>query len=176
MFKDLLVRAAISLKRQGVVVSDTDLKAIYLYSAFMVYGVEGFQGMTREWPNNSELSFVDCSDHYEFLLQSHHIDEDLSKMFQESSLSKRQKLSHSDKGLVKMADNVITFTIEKSKATEHSAIFSTQMCDHPDCNKFKTATHTSSKCWRHHPDLCPEDRKSKYNIRKIIISKNRGRM
>ena len=42
MFKDLLVRAAIALKRQGVVVSDTDLKAIYLYSAFMVYGVDGF--------------------------------------------------------------------------------------------------------------------------------------
>jgi hypothetical protein len=32
MFKDLLVCAAIALKRQGVVVSDTDLKAIYLYS------------------------------------------------------------------------------------------------------------------------------------------------
>ena len=31
LFKDLLVRAAIALKRQGVVVSDTDLKAIYLY-------------------------------------------------------------------------------------------------------------------------------------------------
>ena len=41
MFKDLLVRAAISLNRQGVVVSDTDLKAIYLYSGFLVYGVDG---------------------------------------------------------------------------------------------------------------------------------------
>ena len=37
MFKDLLIRAAIALRRQGVVVSETDLKAIYLYSAFMVY-------------------------------------------------------------------------------------------------------------------------------------------
>ena len=37
--------------------------------------------MAREWPNNLDLSFVDCSDHYEFLLQSHHIDEDLSKAF-----------------------------------------------------------------------------------------------
>ena len=99
-------------------VSDTDLKAIYLYSAFMVYGVDGFQGMTREWPNNTELSFVDCSDHYEFLLQSHHIDEDLSKQFQETSGTKKQKLSHSVKGLVKMADNVITFTNEKGKATK----------------------------------------------------------
>ena len=98
-------------------VSDEDLEAINLYSAFMVYGVDGFQGMTREWPNNSELSFVDCSDHYEFLLQSHHIDEDLSKMFQETSLSKKQKLSHSVKGLVEMADNVITFKNDKSKAT-----------------------------------------------------------
>ena len=54
MFKDLLVRAAIALKRQGVVVSDTDLKAIYLYSEFSVYGVDSFQGMAREWPNNLE--------------------------------------------------------------------------------------------------------------------------
>ena len=165
MFKDLLVRAAIALKRQGVVVSDTDLKAIYLYSAFLVYGVDGFQGMAREWPNNLDLSFVNCSDHYEFLLQSHHIDEDLSKAFQETSLTKKQKTSHSVKGLVKMADNVITFTNDKSKATENSANFSTKMCDHPDCNKFKTVTHTSSKCWRQHPDLCPEDIKSKFNLR-----------
>ena len=48
MFTDLLVRAAIALKRQGVVVSDTDLKAIYLYSGFLVYGVDGFKGMARE--------------------------------------------------------------------------------------------------------------------------------
>ena len=60
MFKDLLIRAAIALKSQGVVVSDEDLKAIYLYSAFMVYGVGGFQCMTLEWLNNFELSFVDC--------------------------------------------------------------------------------------------------------------------
>ena len=91
MFKDLLVRAAVALKRQGVVVSDTDFKTIYLYSRFLVYGVDGFQGMAREWPNNSDLSFVDCSDHYEFLLQSHHIDEDLFKGFQETSLTKKQK-------------------------------------------------------------------------------------
>ena len=102
MFKDLLVRAAIALKRQGVVVSDMDLKVIYLNSAFLVYGVDGFQGMARDWPNNSELSFVDCSDHYELLLQSYHIDEDLSKVFWENSLTKKQKLSHSVKGLVKM--------------------------------------------------------------------------
>ena len=89
MFKDLLTRAAVAMKRQGVAVSDTDLKAIYLYSAYMDYGVDGFQGMTREWPNNSELNFVDCTDHYEFLLQSHHIDEDLSKVFSETSLTKR---------------------------------------------------------------------------------------
>jgi hypothetical protein len=87
MFKDLLVRAAIALKSQGVTVSDTDLKAIYIYSAFLVYGVHGFQGMACKWPNNSELGFVDCLDHYEFLLQSHHIDEDLSKTFQETSLT-----------------------------------------------------------------------------------------
>jgi hypothetical protein len=42
MFKVLLVRAANALKRQRVVVSDTDLKAIYLYSGFLVYGVDGF--------------------------------------------------------------------------------------------------------------------------------------
>ena len=144
MFKDLLVRAAIALKRQGVVVTNTDLNAIYLYSAFMVYGVDGFQGMAREWPNNSDLSFVDCSDHYEFLLQSHHIDEDLSKVFQETSLTKKQKISHSVIGLVKMVDNVITFTNDKAKATENSAKFTAKMCDHPECNKVKTATHTSS--------------------------------
>jgi hypothetical protein len=33
-FKDLLTRAMISLKRQGVEVSEEDAKAIYLYSAF----------------------------------------------------------------------------------------------------------------------------------------------
>ena len=132
MFKELLVRAAIALKRQEVVVSDTDLKAIYLYSAFMVYRVDGFQGMTREWPNNPDLSFVDCSDHYEFLLKSHHIDEDLSKVFHETATTKKQKISHSVQGLVKMADNVITFTNDKVKATENSANFSTKMCDHHD--------------------------------------------
>ena len=89
MFKDLLVCAAIALKRQGVIVSDTDLKAIYLHSGFLVFGVDGFQGMAKEWSNNTELSFVDCSDHYKFLLQSHHIDEDLSKQFQETSTSKK---------------------------------------------------------------------------------------
>jgi hypothetical protein len=166
MFKDLLIRAAIALRRQGVAVSETDLKAIYLYSAFMVYGVDGFQGMTREWPNNSELSFVDCSDHYEFLLQSHHIDEDLSKVFLETSSTKKQKTSHSVKGLVKMADNVINFTNEKVKATENTANYTTKMCEYPECNKFRMATHTSSKCWRQHPELCPDDKKSKFNNRK----------
>ena len=107
---------------------------------------------------------MDCSDHYEFLLQSHQIDENLSKVFHETSLTKKQKTSHSVKGLVKMADNVITFTNDKVKATENSAKL-TKMCDHPDCNKFKTATHTSSKCWRQHPDLCPEDKKTKFSIR-----------
>ena len=102
MFKDPLVRAAIALKSQGGVVCDMDLKAIYLNSAFLVYGVDGFQGMARDWPNNSELSFVNCSDHYKLLLQSHHIDENLSKVFLENSSTKKQKLSHSVKGLVKM--------------------------------------------------------------------------
>ena len=36
MFKDLLVRVAIALKRQGVVVSDTDLKVI---SLLCIYGL-----------------------------------------------------------------------------------------------------------------------------------------
>ena len=166
MFKDLLVRAAIALRRQGVVVSDTDLKAIYLYSAFMVYGVDGFQGMTREWPNNSELSFVDCSDHHEFLLQSHHIDEDLSKVFTETSSTKKQKISHSVKGLVKMADNVINYSNDKAKATEHTANYTTKICDFPECNKFRTATHTSCKCWRQNPELCPDNKKIKFNNRK----------
>ena len=47
VFNDLLVRAAIAIKRQGAVVSDTDPKAIYLYSGFLGYGVDGFQGMAR---------------------------------------------------------------------------------------------------------------------------------
>ena len=137
-------------------VSETDLKAIYLYSAFMVYGVDGFQGMTREWPNNNELSFVDCSDHYEFLMQSHHIDEDLSKQFQETSGTKKKKLSHSVKG---------TFSN-----------FTTKMCDNPECNKFKTATHTSSKCWCQHPELCPDDKKSKFNVRKNNYLRDQKKM
>ena len=65
-----------------------------------------------------------------------------------------------------MADNVITFSNEKGKATDNSANFTTKMCDNPECNKFKTATHTSSKCWRQHPELCPDDKKSKFNVRK----------
>jgi hypothetical protein len=48
ILKDLLVRAAIALKRPRVVVSDTDLKAIYLYSGFLVYGVDVFLGMARK--------------------------------------------------------------------------------------------------------------------------------
>ena len=118
--------------------------------------------------NNTELRFVGCSDHYKFLLQSHHIDEDLSKQFQETSVIKKQKLSHSVIGLVKMTDNVITFTNEKGKSTENSANFTARMYDNPECNKFKTATHTSSKCWRQHPELCPDDKKSKFNVRKNI--------
>jgi hypothetical protein len=65
-----------------------------------------------------------------------------------------------------MADNVITFTNDKVKATENSANFTTKMCDYPDCNNFKMATHTSSKCWRQHPELCSEDEKPKSNVRK----------
>ena len=65
-----------------------------------------------------------------------------------------------------MADNVITFTNDKAKATENSANFTTKMCDYPECNKFKTATHTSSKCWRQHTELCPDDKKFKFNVRK----------
>jgi hypothetical protein len=106
-------------------VSDTDFKANYLYSGFLVYGVDGLQGMAREWPNNTELSFTDCSGHYELFLQRHHIDEDLSKQYQETSSTKKQKLSHSVKGLVKMADNVITFTNDKVKAAENAANFTT---------------------------------------------------
>jgi hypothetical protein len=48
MLEVLLVRAAIALKRQGVVLSDTDFKAIYLYSGLLVYGVDEFQGMAKE--------------------------------------------------------------------------------------------------------------------------------
>ena len=124
--------------------------------------------MTREWPNNSELSFVDCSDHYEFSLQSHHIDEDLSKVFLETSSTKKQKLSHSVKRPVKMADNVINFSNEKTKATEQTANYTSKMCELPECNKFRTATHKSSKCWRQNPELCPDDKKKNLIIGKII--------
>jgi hypothetical protein len=43
------------------------------------YGIDGFQGIARAWPKNEEISYVHCTDQYEFLLQSHHVDEDLSK-------------------------------------------------------------------------------------------------
>ena len=89
-FKDLLTRAIIALKRQGVDVSEEDSKAIYLYSGFKVYGIDGFQGIARSWPKNEDISYVDCTDQYEFLLQSHHVDEDLSKKFQETSTHKKQ--------------------------------------------------------------------------------------
>jgi hypothetical protein len=40
------------------------------------------------------------------------------------------------------------------------------MCDHPKWNKLKTASHTSSKCWRKHADLCPEHLRDKFGKRK----------
>ena len=103
-FKDLLTRATIALKRQGVEVSEEDSKAIYLYSGFKVYDIDGFQGIARSWPKNEDISYVDCTDQYEFLLQSHHVDEDLSKKFQETSTHKKQKLTHSVEGLTKATE------------------------------------------------------------------------
>ena len=165
-FKDLLTRAIIALKRQGIEVSEEDSKAIYLYSGFKVYGIDGFQGISRSWPKNEDISYIDCTDQYEFLLQSHHVDEDLSKKFQETSMHKKQKLTHSVEGLTKMANNVISYENNTTKATETTANFSTKMCDHPECNKLKTASHTSTKCWRKHPDLCPEHLRDKFGKRK----------
>jgi hypothetical protein len=40
------------------------------------------------------------------------------------------------------------------------------MCDHPECNKLKTASHASFKCWRKHPDLCPEYLRRKFGKRR----------
>ena len=54
----------------------------------------------------------------------------------------------------------------KKVKRQNSANFTTKMCDNPECNKFKTLTHTSSKCWRQHPKLCPDDKKAKFNVRK----------
>ena len=65
-------------------------------------------------------------------------------------------------GLIKMSNNVINYESNTTKAMETSANFSTKMCDHPECNKLKTASHTSSKCWRKHPDLCPEHLREKF--------------
>ena len=65
-----------------------------------------------------------------------------------------------------MADNVINFTNEKAKATDNTANYTTKMCENPECNKFRTATHTSSKCWRQNPELSPDNKKLKFNNRK----------
>ena len=65
-----------------------------------------------------------------------------------------------------LADNVINFSNDKAKATENTANFITKMFEHPECNKFRTATHTSSKCWRQNPELFPENKKLKSNNRK----------
>ena len=65
-----------------------------------------------------------------------------------------------------MADKVINFTNDKAKATENTVSYTTKMCEHPECNKFRMATHTSSKCWRQNPELCLENKKVKFNVRK----------
>jgi hypothetical protein len=79
---------------------------------------------------------------------------------------KKQKLTHSVEGLTKMANNTISYENNTIKATETSEKFSTKMCDHPECNKLKTASHTSSKCWRKHPYLCPEHPREKFGKRR----------
>jgi hypothetical protein len=94
------------------------------------------------------------------------MDQDLSKKFQETSVHKKQKLTHSVEGLTMMANNVISYENSTTKAIETSANYSTKMCNHPECNKLKTASHTSSKCWRKHRDLCPEHLRSKFGKRK----------
>ena len=65
-----------------------------------------------------------------------------------------------------MANNVISYENNTTKAIEASANYVTKMCDHPECNKLKTASHTSSKCWRKHPDLCPEHLRDKFGKRR----------
>jgi hypothetical protein len=84
----------------------------------------------------------------------------------QARIHKKQKLTHSVEGLTKMANNVINYENNTTKATETSANFSTKMCDHSECNKLKTASHTSSKCWRKHPDQCPKHLRDKFGKRK----------
>jgi hypothetical protein len=165
-FKDLLTRAIIALKRQSVDVSEEDAEEIYLYSGFKVYGIDGLQGIARSWSKNEEISYVDCTDQYKILLQSHHVDEDLSKKFQETSAHKKLKLTHSVEGLIKKAKNVISYENNTTKATETSANFSTKKCDHPECIKLKTASHTSSKCWKKYSDLCSKNLREKFGKKK----------
>ena len=55
-----------------------------------------------------------------------------------------------------MADNVISFENLVPQAKETSANYSKKMCENPECNKVKTATHTDDECWRKHPELIPE--------------------
>jgi hypothetical protein len=71
-----------------------------------------------------------------------------------------------------MADNVISFENFVPTAKEASVNYSKKMCDNQDCNKVRTATHTSDECWRKHPDLIPENLKNKFNKRKNNYSKS----
>jgi hypothetical protein len=48
--------------------------------------------------------------------------------------------------LTQMADNVISFENYVPPAKEASVYYLTKMCDNPECNKVKTATHTSDEC------------------------------
>ena len=71
-----------------------------------------------------------------------------------------------------MADNVISFENLVPQTKETSANYSKKMCENPECNKVKTATHTDDECWRKHPDLIPDKLKNKFNRRKNDYVKN----
>ena len=74
-----------------------------------------------------------------------------------------------------MADNVISFENFVPTAKEASVNYSKKMCDNQDCNKVRTATHTSDECWRKHPDLIPETLRINSTNGKIIILKVTGK-
>ena len=170
-FSDLEMRALIALRRLGVEISEERAKLVYFFSAFKIYGHKGFQSTAREWAFNTEIKWSDCRDQYEFLLKSHHVDPDLSWKLKESELNKRHKSKHPVEELTQMADNVISFENFVPTAKEASVNYSKKMCDNQECNKVRTATHTSDECWRKHPELIPDNLKNKFNKRKNDYSK-----
>jgi hypothetical protein len=77
-FYVLLIQILLALQRWGITVPLKLQKFIYLYSAYLICKVKGFQGTTREWITNNKTNLPKCKESYQFLISKSLIDTDLS--------------------------------------------------------------------------------------------------